>query len=288
MAIAGLLAAAVVPATVLAVEVAPVQLTFIKDLCPTYSVVPANKNPTNFDETGGHGGVLDTTYQTNLVNPATDEPASCQRAAGWGFQLSTVADPTGTIYTTGSDGSVTIDLTGPQIAAVQSSTFDSRLNVSEVMQPGVATFGALRCGNDILNGDNLEFLFRVSPTITHLYCIAYNVPVPPIIIPCTPANNCFFNTPPPSPTPSPVPTPTSTPVATATPAPTATATPQGSVEGATGRPRITPPATSTLGSGGGSTESNLPIVIVALISLGSTLALLTPRRRSSRRARRQP
>ena len=64
-----------------------VQLTLIKVICPSYSVVPANQNPTIHDQMGGHAGQLDTSYQTVLVNPATDIPKVCMRADGWQFQL---------------------------------------------------------------------------------------------------------------------------------------------------------------------------------------------------------
>jgi len=106
-------------------------------------------------------------------------------------------------------------------------------------------------------------------------------PTPPVI-PCTPANNCFFNTPPPPPS-----TPTPTPVPTATPTPSASPSPSGAVLGATGTPNVTPPSTSTIGSSGGSTGSGLPIAVAAVVGLGLSVLLLTPRRAVSRTSRRR-
>ncbi len=102
------------------------------------------------------------------------------------------------------------------------------------------------------------------------------------VIPCTPANNCFFNTPPPPPS---TPTPTPTPVLT--PTPSASSSPSGGVLGATGTPGVTPPSTSTIGSVSGSTGSGLPIAIAALVGLGLSVLLLTPRQAVSRTTRRR-
>lgn len=84
------LMAAIVPAATTAAVTPPVQtvqLTFVKVLCPGYTVVPANKTPTISDQTGGHGGELESGYQTALTDPTTDIPAACRRADGWQFQL---------------------------------------------------------------------------------------------------------------------------------------------------------------------------------------------------------
>jgi hypothetical protein len=75
-------------------------------------------------------------------------------------------------------------------------------------------------------------------------------------------------------TPEPEFTPTPTPVVTSTPKPTGTTVP------ATGTPRITPPATdSGVSDGGSSTTGGLPIVLVALAGVLATSLVLAPRRR---------
>src|SRR5258705_309589 len=65
----------------------PVYLNLYSVLCPTFSDVPANKNASNLDVTGGHFAELNTSYQTNLVDPTTDLPAACQPAPGLTFDL---------------------------------------------------------------------------------------------------------------------------------------------------------------------------------------------------------
>jgi hypothetical protein len=105
-------------------------------------------------------------------------------------------------------------------------------------------------------------------------------------------------TPTPTPTTAPTPTPTGTeepttgPTATPTTAPTATpttaptATPTGGVEGATGRPNVTPPPTSTLDSSGDGSTGNLVLMLLTLteISLVAMLFLpISPLRRRRRR-----
>ena len=140
-----------------------VRLTFIKMICPSYTVVPANKTPTVADATGGHGAELDTNYQTSVVNPATDLPQACHRADGWSFQMYSsftngiLSPAVGSPVTTGADGagtgSATITLDANELATVMASGSPAGLWVAEIEKPNVAGFGALRC----------------------IYCIAYNV-----------------------------------------------------------------------------------------------------------------
>jgi hypothetical protein len=72
---------------------------------------------------------------------------------------------------------------------------------------------------------------------------------------------------------------------TPTPAPTGTVAPGGTVEGATGTPRVTPPATDTLASAPSAPSDNgLRIVLFGLITLlVSVLAFGRPRRSSRTR-----
>jgi hypothetical protein len=76
----------------------------------------------------------------------------------------------------------------------------------------------------------------------------------------------------PTPTVAPTPTPTVAPTPTPTVAPTPQPTPTGTVEAATGTPKVTPPATDTAPASGGGPGSGLTLVLVLLA--GSLLALL--------------
>jgi len=136
-------------------------LTVYKILCPSYSVVPANKDACGFDATGGHCGELDYSYQTDTANPMTDIPSACSQAGvGWAFRL-TQNGVTETMYTQ-SNGAFSVTINGTEIG------------VSEVIQGNIASFGQLRCYKDMLYGDNADNVY-VPPAGTHVYCLAYNV-----------------------------------------------------------------------------------------------------------------
>lgn len=258
-----------------------VQLTLIKVICPSYSVVPANQNPTIHDQTGGHASQLDTSYQTVLVNPTTDIPKVCMPADGWQFQLynsDAASTAVGSPLTTGTDGSgtgsVTITLDASELALAQTDGSPMGLWVAEIEQPSVATFGALRCYTDILHGDNIENVLNLGTTDQHVYCIAYNV----AIAQSTPAP-----TPTPTPTPSPVvPTPFQS-VQDATATPAATPTPFQSVQGETATPggTPTPPPTAT---SGGSNNSSTPLgaMLICLAFGGLGLLAVQAQRRTIR------
>ena len=79
------------------------------------------------------------------------------------------------------------------------------------------------------------------------------------------------------PTPTPV-APTPTPVAT----PTATPGGTGGVEAATGKPKVTPPSTSTSGPENGTSDPGFAIIIAGLIGASLSILLLTPRRKAVR------
>lgn len=167
----------------------PVTLTLVKAICPSYSDVPANKNPGNLDATGGHSGELNTSAQTTLTT-LSDVPAACHGASGWYFNLGDgttnaqnppVANSNfGTVGPTNVNGQVSITLTSAELSrAMTTSGWQSGLLVSEVPQSSVASFGALRCFTDINNGDNLESIFGLNPAkTTQVYCIAFNVEAP--------------------------------------------------------------------------------------------------------------
>ena len=220
-------------------------VTFIAMLCPSYTVVPANRTPTVSDATGGHGGQLDTSYQTSIVNPATDLPNTCTRADGWSFQMYGAYPPggaptVGAPVVTGGDGagtgSTTITLTSAEVTLAQTAGSPTGLWVVELTNPSIAGFGALRCYRDIHNGDDRENIRGIGTTSQHAYCISYNVAVAQA-------------------------TPTPTAVSSATP------TAFQSIEGETSIPSAstTPPPTST-GSTDGSGGSTTPMLAL-LISL---------------------
>ena len=243
-----------------------VVITFWKYACPTYRDVPANKNPGNSDATGGHWSELDTSYQKIMVDHVTDVPTRCVPQPDSLFTLTAGSPgPVVAMPTTGPDGWVVATLSGTDASLVNAVSWNTGAVVSEAVPTGYS-FGALRCYRDINNGDNLEGIFGWNGTDA-LVCIAYNVAIPtpvatppppdatptptpvatppppdatptptpptatpaPTSPPCTPAYNCFFNTPTPAPTPTqtPQPTPILTPAPTpeATPTPTPTATP---------------------------------------------------------------
>jgi hypothetical protein len=170
-----------------------VQITMIQTLCPSYTVVPANRTPTQFDQTGGHGAELDTSYQKVLVNPATDIPSVCRPADGWQFQMfgdPGLSTPVGSSVTTGVDGAgtgaTTVTLDPTELSLAQTTGAPTGLWIAEVTQPSVAGFGALRCYNDMNNGDDAENIQSIGTATLHIYCIAYSVLPPGTFHPVNP------------------------------------------------------------------------------------------------------
>ena len=264
-----------------------VELTLIKVLCPSYSVVPANNDPTNIDQTGGHGGELNTSYQTVLVNPATDIPTACTRTDGWQFQLSggpSLAPTIGSPLTTGADGAgtgaVSVWLDASELALAQTGGSPTGLWVAEIGQPSVATFGALRCYTDIINGDNVENIRSLGTSNQHIYCIAYNVVVSQPTAPPTEA-----------PTATPTTEATATPciVGVANPAAfstdTSCPTPFESFQGETATPRqtATPPPTNSASSSSSGGATPLFALLICFLFGGIGLTAAQFQRRSIRR-----
>ena len=219
----------------LADPVSSVDITFLRYICPRYGVVPANRNPTSSDDTGGHGGELGSELnpkvQTSLVDPATDVPSACSPESGEQFTM-TAGSPGVDIgtATTGTDGSAVFNLTSPDSNRVTNGIWSSGVVVTERVAPN-AGFGALRCYRDINNGDNLEGIFNWNG-IDPIICIGYDVvastaPTPTPIAPTpTPVPTV---TPSPAPiTPAPTPAPIATLPPTRAPSPTATPTPSPS------------------------------------------------------------
>ena len=162
-------------------DLTPLTVTMYKEICPTYSDVPANVNPDNLDATGGHWRELDTTdYTTKPVTPDNSTAKGCIPAAGWQFEFTSgQGGPLLATYTTaGADGSVTVPLNAAELTVARNST---GLWVLEVTQAS-APFGAIRCYNDMLNGDNLEQITSVPNNLVQVYCFAYNVAEPHLTV----------------------------------------------------------------------------------------------------------
>ena len=180
------LVAAIVPASTAAVAVSQVvQVTFISTLCPSYTVVPANATPSAFDQTGGHFAELDTSYQKFLTNPATDIPGICTKAGGWQFQLWSnpgvsvkVGSPLTTLSSGAGLGTLTVTLDATELALAKTTGAPTGLWITQITKPSVAGFGALRCYNDIHNGDDRENIQGIGTASLHIYCISYSA-LPP-------------------------------------------------------------------------------------------------------------
>jgi hypothetical protein len=80
----------------------------------------------------------------------------------------------------------------------------------------------------------------------------------------------------PTPTPTEEPTPTPTEEVTPTPTEAPTATPSGSVEAATGTPRVTPPATDTLTAGSSGPNDSWRLLLLGMAAILTAVLLLTP------------
>jgi hypothetical protein len=247
-------------------------VTFIAMLCPSYTVVPANRTPTVSDATGGHAAQLDTSYQTSVVSPATDLPKACTPADGWSFQMYGAYPPggaptVGAPVVTGGDGagtgSTTITLTSAEVTLAQSTGSPTGLWVVELTNPSIAGFGALRCYRDIHNGDDRENIRGIGTTSQHAYCISYNVAVVQA-------------------------TPTPTVAATPTPTVAATPTPFQSIEGATSLPSAstTPPPTSTGGTDGSGSNTTPMLALLISLAFGAMGLVAVESQRRTRVGRR--
>ena len=169
------------------------QLHFIKVVCNSYGDVLGNEDADSFDDTGNNyplfsnysgGTFLPSPLVDGLVNPSEipGEESGCVRADGWSFKLSSNIDETTDVQTVGptTSGEFTTPISGSGSVlstALQDGILgqnDKQFWVSEVTQEGY-DFAAIRCYNDALNGDNLEFINIGDDNPYHIYCIAYNV-----------------------------------------------------------------------------------------------------------------
>jgi hypothetical protein len=159
---------------------------FYKYLCEDYSDVYGNDQAANFDHTGGNYGQFANAPNfggiVKPVKPTNNNEAlkGCELAQNdWYFNLSDSVD--GNYNQNGFQQPV-----GPTVNGVYSTTVSAlptelktaiksgQLWVSEVKQQKYP-FAALRCYQDALNGDNLEFITLGDQIPSDIYCIAYNI-----------------------------------------------------------------------------------------------------------------
>ncbi|MBO1333688.1 DUF5979 domain-containing protein [Streptomyces sp. VRA16 Mangrove soil] len=191
----------------------PLSVTFVARACPAYTDVMANKARNNIQESLRDLGP-DSNYAAGEAVSAAKEAAGtplppCEALPGWTFatgtgitakstqslNLSTVSGPIRQNITTMAStaeldnqgnptgrtlqGAVTVNLTSQEIAAgsglvVQGGTKSQPLNGLQE-QYG---FAALRCAQDSINGDNVEYVAFPSGT-RHVFCYYYAITPPP-------------------------------------------------------------------------------------------------------------
>jgi uncharacterized repeat protein (TIGR01451 family) len=162
------------------ISVDTLAITFYKQICPSYGDVPANDQAKNIDDTLGHWSELDSSHQTAIADPSKDLIGVCN-IVPWAFNLwdSEYGSVTQTVNTTADPNGTTVYLGQKDIDRARTG---GGVWVSEVYQPTVAGFGALRCWTDILNGDNSENIQYVPADNSHVWCIAYNVNTPALTL----------------------------------------------------------------------------------------------------------
>jgi uncharacterized protein DUF11 len=186
------------------------QVTIAARVCPSYAAITANEARNNIQESLQNLGV-NTPYKPNdAMDPdveAANQPL-CSAIAGWHFILGTgisapklagvwgslsqvsgayptdvtTRDSTPLLSTLGVDtgrtisGAVTITLTDAQSDRASSGNLwiMGGTSAAPVGDPDRYAFGALRCGVDNLNGDNVEYISVPTPS-THAFCFAYYV-----------------------------------------------------------------------------------------------------------------
>jgi hypothetical protein len=146
--------------------VQPPKLSLYSVVCPSWDMIPANEDPTNWDESG-HGGELNGEAQTRMAAPG-DIPSGCQRAKKSSFSLSEANTP---VLSADSSG------TGPRVAEhrLSDAVFDSGIFVKVEMHSSVE-FASLRCYDDVAYGDSLELIYIPrGQQVEEVFCIAFAV-----------------------------------------------------------------------------------------------------------------
>ncbi len=159
---------------------------FMKRICPTYASINGNETADNADATGGKY-IQFANYSTSTPHfPTINSPVSpneipedCIPAEGWNFKLddNSGMGTSALVGPTGVNGNYDVALNDLPSVAKSAITSGGQLWVQEEAKE-TASFGAIRCYTDALNGDNLEYIsFGTDQTSypTDVYCIAYNV-----------------------------------------------------------------------------------------------------------------
>lgn len=167
------------------------KLHLIKVVCEEYGDVAGNESGSSADETNGNyvyfnnynnGMFLPSPLVNGLVNPSEipGKDSNCVRADGWKFNVSNESSFTSDdaqVLGATEDGEFVTPISGEDSAlnpAMQSAIVSGQMWVSEQEKYGYE-FAAIRCFNDALNGDNLEYISLGNNQPEHIYCIAYNI-----------------------------------------------------------------------------------------------------------------
>lgn len=164
-------------------------LHLIKVVCDEFNDIAGNEQADENDETDDENYEDFSNYLgssphfpafTGFVHP--DEipvDSGCSRADGWEFVLSTDQGQDSNVstkVTVNGEYSTAISGLGSDLSAeLQAGIRTGNFWVSEVEKDDY-DFGQLRCYNDALYGDNLEFINIGDTNPANIYCIAYNVP----------------------------------------------------------------------------------------------------------------
>ncbi len=158
------------------------QLHLVKVVCSSFGDIKGNANADTYDATGGKYNLF-SNYPNfdGVVEPISpaEIPENCNTQSGWNFKLSTDIEQNDNsqTVTTGNSGEYVTPISGNDSGlnpVLQTAIANGSLYVSEVTQDGY-DFGALRCYNDALNGDNKELINLGESQPANIYCIAYNV-----------------------------------------------------------------------------------------------------------------
>ncbi len=173
-------------------------LHFIKVVCDSYSNFAGNESSTTYDDTNGNyeqftnyngGAFTPSTLVNGMVSPS-EISDGCERMNNWQFKVSAAASFDGNHYVHSgntqiigptANGEFMTEASGDNSVLdeeFQDAAINGLLWVSEVPQEGY-DFGALRCYEDALNGDNLEAI-NLHANVgdgnpSDVYCIAYNI-----------------------------------------------------------------------------------------------------------------
>lgn len=173
------------------------QLHLIKVVCDSYSDVAGNEDADENDETADgnftefsnymEGAFSPSPLVNGFVNPSEipSTEAGCEKKSNWSFTLSSDQGQDSNLLTvtTGENGEYTTPISGEGsnlTPELQTAIVSGQLWVSENTQEGY-DFATLRCYNDALYGDNLEFISLGDAIPANVYCIAYNIEK---VVPC--------------------------------------------------------------------------------------------------------